>query len=51
MRFGLFLVAAILILAGWCVRLPSRREILIRPLFTLAAVSYFACHFTDSRTT
>jgi hypothetical protein len=52
MRAELFLGIAIpsLILAGWCIRLLSRREMLIHLLFVLAAVSYLARHFTGSRT-
>ena len=53
MRCELFLGVGVLclILAGWCVRLLSRREILIHLLFVLAVISYVASHFTGSRTT
>ncbi len=52
MRAELFLGIAIpsLILAGWWIRLLSRREILIHLLFVLAVVSYLASHFIGSRT-
>jgi hypothetical protein len=50
MRSELFLAAAILILVCWCVRLLSRREILIHLLFVFAAISYLVRHFIDSTT-
>lgn len=53
MRAELFLAIAMLsvILAGWCMRLLSRRDIWIHLLFMLAVISYLASHFTGSRTT
>lgn len=53
MRFEFLLGISILllILAGWRIRFPSLRELLIHVLFTLAVVSFLARHFIASRTT
>jgi hypothetical protein len=50
MRSEIFLglAALSLVLGGACVRILSRRELLIQLLFLFAAVSYLVRHFTDS---
>jgi hypothetical protein len=40
-----------LVVLGWCIRLLSRREVLIHVLFMFAVISYLFHHLTGSKTT